>query len=104
MKSFIKIFVSLFVLIFLFSCLGTETENSNYEFAVGTVVHGGVEGPAFGIRTDDGKNFDPINLPIEFQVYGKRISFKYIVRNDLTSTHMWGTIVEIIEVKEIPIR
>ena len=101
MKQLLIIIVSLFVWIFLSSCSGTETENQNAGFISGTIVHGGVEGPVLGIRTDDGKNLDPINLPAEFQVNGKRILFKYIVRDDMASTHMWGTIVEIIEIREL---
>ena len=101
MKRLVIIIVSLFVWIFLSTCLGTETENQNAYFISGTIIHGGVEGPVFGIRTDDGKNLDPINLPAEYQINGKRILFKYIVRDDLASTHMWGIIVEIIEIKEL---
>jgi hypothetical protein len=101
MKSSIRIFVSLIVIIFLLLCIGTESDNHEAGFVSGTVIRGGVEGPAFGIRTDDGKNFDPMNLPDEFKTYGKRILFKFIVRDYMTSVHMRGTIIEIKFIHEI---
>jgi hypothetical protein len=101
MKNIIRIFIPLIALLFLISCSATESELIENGYTVGTVVKGGVEGPVFGIRTDSGENLDPINLPDEFKTYGKRIALKYVVRDDMASVHMWGTIIEIKETKEL---
>ncbi len=87
--------------LFGFGCFGSESEKSNMEFTFGTVKYIDLEGGFYGIITDDNKRLDPINLAKEFQTDGKRIMFKYKEKKDLVSFHMWGTIVEILEIKEI---
>ncbi len=83
------------------TCLGTESVDNKSISAIGTVKYISLEGGFYGITTDDNKNLDPLNLPKEFQVDGKRISFKYVEKKDMASIHMWGTIVEIIEIREL---
>lgn len=89
----------LFIIFILsISCSSLE---SDVKFTTGTVKYISLEGGFYGIITDDNKNLDPLNLSKEFQVDGKRIYFKYIGKKDMASFHMWGTIVEIIEIKEL---
>lgn len=102
MKNIIKNIIIITILSFIaITCLGTESENMKSISAIGTVKYISLEGGFFGITTDDNKNLDPLNLSKEFQVDGKRISFKYVEKKDMASFHMWGEIIEIIEISEL---
>lgn len=82
--------------------LGCSKQNPvNYESGSGQVIYINLEGGFYGIKTDDGKNLEPINLSEEFKIDGIRISFNYKPRTDLASFRMWGTIVELSEIKRI---
>ena len=61
----------------------------------GTVRWYDLEGGFFAIRGSDGKTYDPMHLPVEFQEYGLRVRFEATIRDDLASTHMVGPIIQI---------
>ena len=60
----------------------------------GTVKYINLESGFWGIVSDDGKNYDPINLAEEFRREGKRVQVKAVPK-DRVNIHMWGTIIEI---------
>ncbi len=93
MKTFVKISLIQFLFFGMIHCSYTESD-----YTTGTVKYIALEGGFYGIVTDDKKNLDPLNLSKEYQVDGKRIQFKYIEKKDMASFHMWGTIIEIIEI------
>lgn len=64
----------------------------------GTVVHKDVEGGFFAIESDDGRVYDPINLPDRFKKHGLKVNVTAKLRNDMGSIHMVGDIVEIVEI------
>ena len=66
---------------------------------IGEIVYIDLEGGFYGIITDEGMCYDPINLPLEFQEDGLRISFKAILMAGYVNFHMWGIIVDIIEIE-----
>ncbi|MDI6889237.1 MAG: hypothetical protein QMC78_06105 [Methanocellales archaeon] len=59
-----------------------------------------LEGGFYGIISDDGEHYDPLNLGPEFQEDGLRVWFKAKISENQTSVHMWGTIVEIISIEK----
>lgn len=67
----------------------------------GTVKFLDFEGGFYGIIGDNGKNYDPINLGKEFQVDGLRVRFDAKKSENVASFHMWGTIIEIINIERI---
>ena len=69
--------------------------------ATGTVVFVELEGGFYGIITDDGARYDPVNLPPEFQRDGLRVRFRARILKDTASIHMWGTPVEILHIEEL---
>ena len=66
-----------------------------------TVRHSDLEGGFFYLHGDDGADYDPINLSAEWKVDGKRVNVKLKVRDDLSNTHMFGIIVEIVEISAL---
>jgi hypothetical protein len=72
----------------------------------GAVVRVELEGGFFGIQGDDGKQYDPVNLPAEFAVDGLRVVVAALVIPDGVHFHMWGELVVIasIDRAETPAR
>lgn len=61
----------------------------------GTVTYMDYEGGFYGITTDDGGKYFPLNLGEEFREDGLRVRFTMRERNDVMTTTMWGRAVEI---------
>jgi len=76
----------------------TITENS-IVVGTGTIQYLELEGGFWGIISDDGKAYDVGNLPSEFRKDGLHVRFKAEIRENQISIHMWGTIVEILEIE-----
>ncbi|PKL82527.1 MAG: hypothetical protein CVV24_09645 [Ignavibacteriae bacterium HGW-Ignavibacteriae-3] len=98
MKEILKIFLIVVFLLCLIRCSVTDSES---DYTSGTVKFQSIEGGFYGIVTDDNKYLDPLNLSKEFQINGMRILFKYIEKKEMASFHMWGTIVQITDIKEL---
>lgn len=61
----------------------------------GTVVYNEIEGGFWGIKTDDGRRFVPVNpLPESVRKDGARVSAR-IVPVQVLSTMQWGEHVEV---------
>jgi len=67
---------------------------------MGTVVFVGLNGGFFGILGDDGKRYEPINLPSDCEVVGLRVWFKARILQ--WTIHVWGIPIEIIEIVPLP--
>ncbi|MGH7726858.1 MAG: hypothetical protein ACREOU_15645 [Candidatus Eiseniibacteriota bacterium] len=68
----------------------------------GTVRHQDLSGGFFGIVSDDGKQYDPVNLAEEFRQDGLRVRFRGRILRDQASIHMWGQLVELVSTERIP--
>lgn len=64
----------------------------------GTVVKKDLEGGFYAIDGDDGKTYEPLNLPEAFKRNGMRIKAVVRARGDVGSIHMVGDIVEIVDI------
>ena len=65
---------------------------------VGTVVHKAIEGGFYAIDGDNGRKYDPINLPKSFRRDGLRVRVTARRRRDAMSLHMYGAIIEIVNI------
>ena len=69
---------------------------------IGIVSYVDLEGGFYGIITQKGVQHNPVNLHVDFRVDGLRISYKYKALRNVASIQMWGTSVEILEVRQQP--
>ncbi len=98
--------IGIVVLIVSFGLSGCTTVKPIIE-GTGTIVYNDFEGGFYGIVSDfyipgyPIHQFDPINLPQEFREEGLRVWCKVRLRPDLMSFHMWGILVEILEIHKI---
>jgi hypothetical protein len=77
---------------------GAKLPRSDIVELLGTVVKKDLEGGFFAIDGDDGKTYEPINLPDAFKKNGMRVKATVRVRNDVGSIRMVGPIIEILEI------
>lgn len=88
----------------MLSCLIAQsctTDIGEDSVLTGTVVYLSFEGGFYGIKGDDGRNYDPVNLPQEFRVDGVRVRIEVKELNGLTSIHMWGIPVELVHIQKL---
>ncbi|MDX1797625.1 MAG: hypothetical protein R3255_03155 [Candidatus Lokiarchaeia archaeon] len=71
------------------------TSPQDLVYGTGTIKFVSLEGSFFGIVSDDGNRYDPVNLPPKFESDGLRVLFAGEIL-DLFSIHMWGRIIRII--------
>jgi len=85
----------------IFSWKSDTSATENAFTMKGTVSFIDMEGGFYGIIADDGEHYDPINLPPQFKLNGLRVWFRAEICENQLSFHMWGTRIEIIEIKII---
>jgi len=78
-----------------------EVNEDTSRWVTGTVKHIELEGGFYGIVGDQGNKFDPVNLPDRFKEDGLRVKACMKQLEDRVSFRMWGTLVEIIEIKRL---
>ncbi|WP_432821617.1 hypothetical protein [Trichloromonas sp.] len=64
----------------------------------GTVVCLQFEGGFYGLLADDGREYEPINLPEPMRSHNLRVRVKGRLRTEMVSFRMWGEIIEIIDI------
>ena len=87
--------------IFILLVVGLSGCVDNYVHGTGIIQYNDFEGGFYGIVGDDGERYDPINLPSEFEEDGLQVKFTLKVLENMSSFHMWGTVVEIIKIEKL---
>ena len=101
-KRSISFFALISILVVSFLFAGCVPGSSPNQFSTnGTVTYIDLEGGFYGIIGDNQENYDPINLPDEFQQEGLQVAFTAKYRDDLAGFHMWGRIIEILQIEAI---
>jgi heat shock protein HslJ len=72
-----------------------QARNNDHMAFTGTVKWQTLESGFYAIDADDGKKYEPINLPSEYRVNGLRVRVTAKERDDMASINMYGTIIEI---------
>lgn len=67
---------------------------------VGTVHHLDVEGGVYVIRTADGTQYRPIELPEEFRVEGLAVEADAKRRDDVMTVDMAGQSIELLDIRK----
>ena len=80
---------------------GCASKDGEMIYFEGEVVYLDADGGFWGIVTDDGKQYEPLALPLEFRKEGLKVKGKLKLRKELYSPNMWGTVVEIIEIASV---
>ena len=66
----------------------------------GTIRYVRLEGGFYGIYADNGRHYDPVNLPPEYRRHGLRVAFRGKERK-MSSARMWGTILRITRIVKL---
>ena len=100
-RLFIRLFLSTSLVLFALLFQSCSTDSGDNFSVTGTIVFLSFEGGFYGIKGDDGRSYDPINLPVEFRKEGMRVRFEAKELRDRASFHMWGTIVELVHIEKL---
>lgn len=84
------------------SAAGPAQVGAKVVTVTGTVRHIDVEGGFYGLVDDDGTKWDPVNLPKDFRKDGVRVRVRAEELKNRVSTHMWGTLIRIVEIRRLP--
>jgi hypothetical protein len=100
-KKFLAVFSILILTLISRTALAAESLPQSQAFHLtGQIQSSNIEGGFYGIIGDDGKKYQPTNLPRKFKKDGLAIKFD-AKRKDVMSTFQWGTIVELSNVAPI---
>jgi len=66
---------------------------------IGTVQHIAIEGGFYGIVAENGRRYDPMNLPEAFRVDGLPVVCRARLAANMASFHMWGQLIEIVDIQ-----
>ncbi|TSA23768.1 hypothetical protein D4R75_02655 [bacterium] len=100
-RLFIRFFLSTSLVLFALLSQSCMTDSGDNIIGTGTVVFLSFEGGFYGIKADDGRNYDPMNLPEDLRKDGLRVRFEAKELKDRASFHMWGTIVELVHIQKL---
>ncbi len=93
------------ILLLVMTWCSRTTPDISYEDGIiagdGTITCVNTKGGSYGIVTDDGEQFVPVNMPLVFREEGLRVRFKVQTRYELGSLYGWGTAVEIVYIQKI---
>jgi len=99
--SYTRLFVGTALIALALLSQSCSTDSGDNFSVTGTIVFLSFEGGFYGIKGDDGRSYDPINLPVEFRKEGMRVRFEAKELRDRASFHMWGTIVELVHIEKL---
>ena len=68
----------------------------------GQVVHVELEGGFWGLVSKDGRQFEPVGLPPQFQQDGLQVEVTAVILRDTASIRMWGQVIRILDIREAP--
>jgi hypothetical protein len=100
-RLFMRLSLSTALIVFALLPQSCMTDSGDNLIGTGTIVFLSFEGGFYGIKADDGKSYDPMNLPVEFRKEGMRVRFEVKELKNQASFHMWGIIVEIVHIQAL---
>lgn len=90
------------LLLFPLGCGAVDNASMpNDQGITGTVSYIDLEGGFYGILGDDGRHYDPVDLPKPFRQNGLRVNFWPDACRDCASTHMWGSIIRLKKIERL---
>lgn len=90
--------ISALVIVYL-STSNEMKKGQNITMGTGNIEFLDLEGGFYGIISDDGEHYDPIDLTEEFRVHGLRIYFEAKILEDFGTIHMWGKPVSLLKIQ-----
>ncbi|MBC8015221.1 MAG: hypothetical protein H7X79_05695 [Sporomusaceae bacterium] len=95
------LFLILLLTLFSSSVIAAQSKPPSEPFHLtGHVYYSTIEGGFYGIISDDGIKYQPINLPRKFKKEGLSLKFDAKLRDKAISFFQWGTIIEMSNVSE----
>jgi hypothetical protein len=100
MKTLLQIFI-IGMLILSNGCNDDKRSSEATINITGTVTWKAFETGFYAIDADDGKKYEPIDLPDEFAIDGLKVRVTARSLDDMASINMYGTMIEIILIEKL---
>ncbi len=82
------------------SCFDWREENQKVS-GEGTICYIMLEGGFYGIVDENGRHYDPLNLPKDFRIDSLRVYFEGELRREIATFHMWGVPLYITHIEKL---
>jgi hypothetical protein len=80
---------------------GDNEKGTGIRSGTGTIKYINLEGGFYGILADNGQKYLPGNLAKEYQVDGRRVTFRAKILTGVVTIQMWGTPVEVLSMESL---
>lgn len=70
---------------------------------IGRVQYVDLEGGFYGIVTEDGTRYNPLNLEAAYQEDGITVRFRGVRQEDVVTIQMWGTPLRLMEIERVEV-
>jgi hypothetical protein len=101
MSSLNKLWIIVYILVLILSSQSPSFAANSQIQATGEISYVVTEDGLYGIIGDDGKKYQPINLPQELRKNGLAVKFNADIRDDLFSAITWGTTIKINKIEKL---
>jgi predicted small lipoprotein YifL len=78
----------------------SEAEKGSFEIT-GKITFKEIEGGFYAIEGNDGKKYDPINLPEDFRREGLSVRIVAEKKTGVMTARMYGTVIELLEISKL---
>jgi len=79
---------------------GGDKENGSRITMNGIITHVELEGSFYGIISDSGERYFPINLDQQYKINNLKVRIEGKIRKDVMTMTMWGTPLEILKIEK----
>lgn len=78
----------------------SEAEKGSFEIT-GEITFKEIEGGFYAIEGNDGRKYDPLNLPEDFRREGLAVKIVAEKKTGVMSARMYGTVIELLEISKL---
>ena len=96
------IYVIVSIIVLLGGVLPFALPRADTISGTGTIQFVNLEGGFYGIKSDDGIQYDPTDLDPNFAQNGTRVEFTGRIRTDIVNVHQWGTMLDVTSIEQLP--
>jgi hypothetical protein len=106
LQTYKRLLLILSCILFITGCLATGvqtqlTPSSTPNFC-GKIVYVPLEGGFYGLESNKGNKYLPVNLPENLKQHGLSIQAKLVKVKGMMGLHIWGEYVRILNIRPFP--
>ena len=96
------LYVAVSIVVLLGSVIPLALPRDDIVSGNGTITFVPQSGGFYGIISDGGIQYDPLNLGTSLDQSNLRVNFEGKIRTDVANAHQWGTMLELTKINPLP--